>query len=343
MATRLAAGATFAGLLCLALSAPPGTARGQDFPFTLDARAVPLADGLAPGARLGRVRFLGMLELPTLQLEHTRLSQLSGLAWDDDDQILYAISDKGWLFHLRPLLRGDLLHGVQLLAAVPLREPETKAPLKRQRADSEGLDIVNGRNGRRGDAELLVSFERQPRVVRYRPDGSTVREHPPPAALRDARAYRDRNKQLEAICVDERLGILVAPEVPRKDDRADALRISSFRGDAWRYPLAAGHRITALECLGNGEVLVMETDYGRLLAHSALALRRARLPAGPGTDSAAQVETLMELDTGRGYALDNFEGLARHRGMRFFLVSDNNDLFFQRMLLLYLELLPPES
>jgi hypothetical protein len=326
----------------LLLLGAPVAASAQEFPIVLDARAVPLTDALAPGGRIGRLRFLGMLELPTVQIGDARLSQLSGLAWDDDDGILYAISDKGWLFHLRPQLQGDFLRGVQLLNAVPLRELGGNKPLRRKRADPEDVEIVNGRNGKPGDAELLVGFERLPRIMRYRPDGTALSEQTPPAPLDDPRNYRSDNKMIEALCADDRLGVLVAPEVPLRGEREDETRIYSLSGESWRYPLAAGHRITAMECLGAGEVLVLETDFGRLLAHSAMELKLARLSSNPGGSAAAQVETVAQLDTGRGYAIDNFEGLTRHRGMRFFLVTDNNDLFFQRTLLLYIELLPPE-
>jgi hypothetical protein len=318
-----------------------GATAAQEFPFALDARAVPLADQLAGGGRIGRLRFLGMLELPTLKIQDGRLSQLSALAWDDDDGILYALSDKAWLFHLRPQFQGDILRGVELLKAVPLRELGGTKPLRRKRADSEALDIVNGRNGKPGDAELVVGFERLPRSMRYRPDGTALSEQALPAPLNDPRNYRSDNKAIEALCVDADLGILVAPEVPLNTARDGTTHIYSRAGDAWRYPLEPGHRITAMECLGGGEVLVLETDFGRLLAHSAMALRRARLAPNPGGEADSEVETVVALDTGRNYALDNFEGLARHRGMRFFLITDNNDLFFQRTLLLYVELLPP--
>jgi hypothetical protein len=327
------------GLLSLGA---PLAAGAQDFPIALDARPVPLADKLAPGDRIGRLRFLGMLELPTVEIGDARLSQLSGLAWDDDDSVLYAISDKGWLFHLRPQLQGDILRGVQLLNAVPLRELGSNKPLRRKRADPEDLDIINGRNGKPGDAELLIGFERLPRVMRYRPDGTPLSEQTPPAPLDDPRNYRSSNKMIEALCLDAKLGVLVAPEVPLAGEREDETRIYSLSGESWRYRLQPGHRITAMECLGAGEVLVLETDFGRLLAHSAIELKLARLSSNPGKNAAAQIETVAQLDTGRGYAIDNFEGLTRHRGMRFFLVTDNNDLFFQRTLLLYVELLPAE-
>ena len=54
--------------------------------------------------------------------------------------------------------------------------------------------------------------------------------------------------------------------------------------------------------------------------------------------SVVVIETVALMDTAQGYQIDNFEGLTRHKGNHFFMVSDNNDLFVQRTLLLYFEL-----
>jgi hypothetical protein len=281
-----------------------------------------------------RLRPLGMLDLPDTKVNGLRLSQLSGLAWDEDDGVLYAISDKGALFHLRPQFRDDRLVGLDLLKAVPLRDAEGK-PLKGRRADSEGLDILHGRNGRRGDAELVVSFERLPRIARFRPDGTWIGDYPLPAPLNDRKSYRSDNKMLESVCVDEKLGVLTMPELPLVGEREGTNRIYSLDGRSWTVSLLNKLRPSAVECLGNGRVLMLERDFG--VIERSVALRLATLSSEGG--SAASVETVAMLDSLEGYRLDNFEGLARHQGSRFFMVSDNNDLFVQRTLLLYFELI----
>src|SRR5204862_210367 len=83
--------------------------------------------------------------------------------------ILYAVSDKGGLFHLRPIFRDGALVDLKLLRAAPLRELKTDQPLRRKRTDAEGLTIAPGSAA--ADTELLISFERFPRIVRYRTDG----------------------------------------------------------------------------------------------------------------------------------------------------------------------------
>ena len=310
-----------------------------DTPTELETRPVALSENIKVGDRIGRIRFLGMLQLPNPTVDGMRFSQLSGLTWDDDDGILYAISDKGFLFHLQPVFENGALTGLKLLKALHLREIGGIKPLKGTRADSEGMDILNGRNGRKGDAELIVSFERFPRIVRYRPDGYAIDEYPLPAPLNDARMYQDSNKMLESVCADSKLGILTVPEVPLKGERQGVTRIFNLDGRSWIYPIPEGNRISALECLGNNRVMVLESNFTGVLGRLEVFLKLAMLSPNASPTEPVPVETVATLDNGKKHQIDNFEGLTRHRGNRFFIISDDNDLFIQRSLLMYFELL----
>jgi hypothetical protein len=310
-----------------------------DAPTELETRPVALSENIKVGDQIGRIRFLGMLQLPNPTVDGMRFSQLSGLAWDDDDGILYAISDRGFLFHLQPVFKNDTLTGLKLLKALHLREIGGNKPLKGTRADSEGMDILNERNGRKGDAELIVSFERFPRIVRYRTDGYAIEESPLPAPLNDARMYQDSNKMLESVCADSKLGILTVPEAPLKGERQGYTRLFSLDGRYWIYPIPEGNRISALECLGNNRALVLESNFTGVLGRLEVFLKLATLSPNTYPTEPVPVETVATLDNGKKHQIDNFEGLARHRGNRFFIISDDNDLFIQRSLLMYFELL----
>ena len=304
----------------------------------LETRQVELSPTVKNGDRIGRMRFLGMLELPSIKHDGVRLSQLSGLAWDDDEGILYAVSDKGALFHLKPEFNGNTLAGLKILRAVTLRELGGRNNLKPSRSDAEDMDILNGRNGRKGDAELVISFERFPRIARYHPDGRAIAEHDIPPPLNDGKNYRNPNKMLESVCVDPDRGIITAPEDPLKNAPEGYTGLYSLSGNHWRYPLAAAHRITALACLGRGEVIVLQQQYMLAIGQIGITLSRVHLPA-TSVANPLRPETIVTLDSRDGYLIDNFEGLAHHRRGRFFMVSDNNDLFVQRTLLMYFELL----
>jgi len=324
-------------LACLSILLLAPAAFAVDVPAQLEIRATRFSESLGNGDRIGKIRILSLHELPGVKVGELRFSQLSGLAWDDDEEVLYAISDKGALFHLRPQFTGEQLSGLTLLKAVPLRGFRTREPVTGLWSDAEGLDIRNGRNGRKGDAELVVSFEHHPRIVAYSPDGNALREYSLPPPLDRRKAYRNGNRMLEAVCIDPRLDILTVPESPLEGEPEGMTRIFDLNGRAWRYAPALG-RISAMECLGDGKVLLLEREFGNLIGRNAVSLRIAQLPAQPSLSTPVLAETLATLDLADGLAIDNFEGLTRHRGNRYFMVSDDNDLFVQRTLLLYFEI-----
>jgi hypothetical protein len=311
---------------------------GANAEIELETRSVSLSENISIGDRVGRIRFLGMLALPDITHNGVRLSQLSGVSWDDDEEILYAVTDKGGLFHLQPRIKNNILTGVRLLQAHPLRELDSGKPLKWSRADSEDLYVLNGNNRRKGDSELIISFERHPRIVRYRPDGHVIEAIPLPEELSKAENYAADNRMLESVCVDLSLGIITAPEVPLKSAGHGATRIFNLSGLFWRYPYASGDRITAMACLGNGEVLVLQQNFRNPLGNVVVMLKRVRLKK-TASGERLEPETVVTMDSVEGYHVDNFEGLTRHKGNRFFMISDNNDLFVQRSLLMYFEIL----
>lgn len=303
--------------------------------YTIGAQRVPLADSLEIGDSIGKIRFLGMLQLPPANINGARLAELSDLAWDEDEQVLYAVSNKGVLFWLRPQFVDGALRDVNVIRAYPLYELDNKKRLVGRRADAEGLDIVNGDNGRRGDSELLISFERISRIVSYRTNGAALREHKlPPALSRDR--FRGDNKSLEAVAYHPLLGVLTAPELPLKGTAPGTTHIYALNGKRWTYPLAEDSSVVSLKASGKRAAMVLERSFTPIYGRIVINIKEATLNA----DGSSAVRTLATLDSRDGLLLDNFEGLAHHRGRRYFVVSDNNSMFFQRTLLLYFERLP---
>lgn len=324
------------GALALILS-PSLTHAGDAAPSI--GTVVSVAETLGPRDPFMGVRLLGMVRLARSSPDGETIAGLSGLAWDADQDRLYAVSDFGELFHLAPVIEDGVLVDVALLDRVPLRGASGR-PLEGTWSDAEGLAAVHADNGRDGDTELWVAFERRPRVWRYRPDGRVIGPLALPPDLTEATAYSDPNKALESIAMRGTQGWLCAPERPLAGIEDEWVPLVADDGRRWRYPLSGepNGSVTALEALPDDGVLVLERSFVSVFRPLVIHLRRTSLD-GPGDDEPLAVEDVAVFDNGAGWQVDNFEGLAHHRDGRYFLVSDDNANGYQRTLLLYLELL----
>ena len=284
-----------------------------------------------------RVRLLGAVELPYEQIADQPLVELSGLAWDNDDEVLYALSDHGVLFHLTPVFAAGALVDAKVTHAFPLPGSDGKR-LRGRSTDSEGLAILDGRNGIKGDAVLLISFEREPRVNRYSPVGNFVERHDLPQSLRQA--YRGSNNGFESVAFVEALGILTAPQRPIEDPYGKVHIIFDLMGSTWSFPRfeAPATSLVAIEAMPDGSLLTLERSFVSVWQPLQIVLRQsAPLPAPPGGTLATQ--EIAVFNSFDGWRVDNFEGMTRHRDNKIFLISDDNANGLQRTLLIYLEIL----
>ena len=300
-----------------------------------------LSDEYPPGSRFMGLRLLGTLNLHAAGTGNgLALNSLSGLAYDEDADRLYALSDRGILFHLGLEFDGDELAQVYALGAFPLLD-ERKRPLRGRLADAEGIVLRNARNGVAGDTKVLVSFERRPRVMVFNPEGALTGAVALTPRLRKVEAYSGRNKGLEAIAVHPHLGVLVAAEQPMLEAPQQQVQIHAIERDiTWSFPrpLDPNHGIAALEALPDGSVLTLERAHGFMFVPFITVLRHLP-PLSDGRLSLSAGREVARFSTGTGFSLDNFEGLTRHRGLRFLMVSDDNGKPFQASLLSYFEVL----
>ena len=92
----------------------------------------------------GKIRILSVYRLLDTAVNGQRMVELSALAWSEDENILYALSDHGSVFHFRPEFNAQGLSGIRLLDAYPLRDAGKQA-LGYPWSDSEGLALKKWR------------------------------------------------------------------------------------------------------------------------------------------------------------------------------------------------------
>lgn len=297
-----------------------------------------------PGDIFQGIRLLGTLDISQDHFNGAPLDGLSGLGWDEDEQLLYAISDKGFIVHLKPQFSGEVLTGVSVENRLPLTDMK-KHPLHGSWGDAEGLTLINHRNGKQGDTTLLISFEGQPRVAEYSPQGEWIANVKLPHGP-SKKDFRAPNYSLEAITLDPTQGLLLAAEYPKQAKQLDT-QIYSRKGDRWSIlrPQDPKSAITEIESLNDGSVLMLERSFESLFHPIVISLRKTWLTPGCLTSKATHCRTqlIARLSSAEGWAVDNFEGLTRHRGNHYFMVSDNNNSWLQRSLLSYFEILTPKQ
>ena len=294
-----------------------------------------LSPHVAPGQDFMGIRLLGSVQLAPQSMDGLVLGGLSGLAWDEDEARLYALSDRGTLFHLRPHFEEGFLHRVELIAAFALRDQRGR-PLAGAHADAEAMVVRHADNGISGDSQLAVCFERYPRIVLFNSEGRYLERLQLPGALRDVRHYASPNKALEALTWIPGAGFLTAPERPLVGAEHGIVDIFTLTGASWRYPLLETPEasLVDMQALPDASLVTLERGHGLMYLPMVIGLRRTRIAtAAPGARLA--VTTLAVLDSSRGWSVDNFEGLTRHHGRNFFMVSDDNFNPLQKTLLVY--------
>ena len=287
--------------------------------------------GWKKGDRVGSIRILDQKELLFPEVGGKHFSEISDLAYWKKRRWLFLISDEGKLFRFRARF-GERIRELVPMDANKLRKKSGKK-LKKWRRDSEGLSLD-------GKGRLYVSFEEKPRIARITYDGRIVRYLHLPAAIDSMKKFRSKNKGLEALAWHPKYGLLTAAEYPVRGKPRGIQTIYSLSGRQWSYRSGreAKSALTAMEVLSNGNILVLERSYSGIFEPMVITLREVRIGRCQ-RGGLCPTRLLARLDSSEGWAVDNFEGLARVGRDRFVMVSDDNDNFYQKTLLIYFEVL----
>ncbi|WOB49877.1 esterase-like activity of phytase family protein [Xanthomonas hydrangeae] len=260
---------------------------------------------------------------PTARVGNVPLTELSALAWDADEQLLYALSDTGYVFHFRLNLDDNEIVSVEPVHSAAL--VDAKTGLTSDAFNAEGLALNNAANGVSGDTELVVSLEDKPsRIVRFTPTGNLLGELAVPSPADDLGRYRKKGRGLEAVALHPAYGLLTAPESPLLEQPEDRHTVYA-KHRRWSFLRhSPDSRLKGLDVLPDGSLLVLERDKVGAKDSFAASVRRLDL-AACSRDGSCATDTVAILPVGR----DNFEGMSVIDLRHILLVSDNAGLVTQ--------------
>jgi hypothetical protein len=281
----------------------------------------------APG-----IRILDQKELNFVMVDKEKFSEISDLAYLPQKEKLFMISDEGVLFVFRAKF-GEKIEMLSPLDAAKLTKKGGRA-FKKWRRDSEGLTLD-------GNGRLLVSFEGKAKIGWFHKNskkiGQRIKKYTIPAVLRHTKNYRSKNKSLEVLAWHPKYGVLTVAEWPIKRDHKKRQTVYALNGKRWHFKAESEARsaVSAIEVMDDGNLLVLERSYTGLLNPFVITLKKVYLDRCK--KGWCQTKVLAKMDSHKGWDVDNFEGLARVGRDRYVMVSDDNDNFFQRTLLIYFE------
>jgi hypothetical protein len=267
-------------------------------------------------------QILDKIDLLSASPDGGQISELSGLAWDADEKLLYGVSDAGYLVSMRVTVEKDRLATAEPVAVVPIEEyVGSLMKLTWSLSDAEALVLRNSSNGIQGDTEMIVALEDGPAIARFDSAGTLLAEIKLPKPLDDPSVYANSNKRLESVSEIPGHGIITVPEVPLSGEPEGTHTVYAMDGASWRFAAEqkADSSVKDIALLPDGRQLILErtrdANGQTTLSHLRLLDLANCAPGGecPVTEVTPSNPEAMQED---------FEGLARISGDLYVLATD---------------------
>lgn len=268
------------------------------------------------------------------RIQGIKFAELSDITYDKKTETLYLISDKGLLFSFNAHF-SDKIDTLIPMRATKLKNKKGKR-LKKWKRDSEGMTL-------NGKGKLLISFEGKAKIGWFHKNssryGNLIRKYTLPKELKQTKNYRSKNKSLEALAWHPDYGLLTATEWPLKKYNKKRQTIYALSGKRWHFKAEPEGKsgLVAMEVMDDGNLLVMERSYTGLLNPFVVTLKKVYIKGCK--KQMCDTKVIAKMSNHKGWEIDNFEGLARVGKNRYVMISDDNENFFQRTLLIYFEVI----
>ncbi len=310
-------------------------ANAEPRPLPVTAEPVALMPEEPARSSVGELSYLGGI---VLRAEDGAFGGISGLAVDPETLWAVMVTDSGSWIEGQLVFENSRLTGLSNARIGPMLDTRGRASLNKRKGDAEAVERV-------GDA-FVVSFENDHKLWRYAAPGFDAPFATPAEDLGLPADFRGvpGNGALESVTVaDGGLVLLTERALDAGGDTRGWIGPVSgapSRFGAFTLITDAPYSPTDMAALPGGDLLVLERSYSpftgvmvQLRRMSGRALRPlARLPA----------RTVAQL--GRGYSVDNMEGLAvvplASGQVLVLMISDDNFNATQKTILLAFTMTP---
>jgi uncharacterized protein YjiK len=219
------------------------------------------------------------------------VEEVSDLAYDKQEDILYAISDKGVLYHIK---LGNK-------KAKVIESKKLKLIEKSKKIDVEGFALK--------DNKLVISFERNPKISIFNTKGKEKDILKLPKEIDNIDDYIGENKMLEALAYNKKYGIITAKQ--NSNDKYHT--VYSLSGTICKFQ--KDEDLSAFEFLDEDNIITIERKIKKDKAKN-LYIKKVNLSKN------CKSKNLLKL-TAKEAKLFNYEGITKLDKNRFIIVNDN--------------------
>jgi len=272
-----------------------------------------------------KIKILDQTSLAYKTKERVPFSEISDLTYDKKNQMLYMIGDKGYFYTFSANF-SNKIDKLDYLGAYTIREKSNHSAY-----DCEGLTKDN-------KGQLYVSFEGRPRISTISNFGYINKNLKLTKYISDSKNYRGSNKMFEALAWHPKYGLLTAAEYPTRNKKITQQSIYALNGKVWNFS-AESHEnsaVTAIEVMDDGNLLILERAYAGFSKPFVITLKKLYLNKCTKQNQ-CKTELLASMNSYEGWAVNNYEGLAKVGKNRYLMVSDNNNKLLLRTVLVYFE------
>lgn len=272
------------------------------------------SSALQAGQPSMHVEVLDTLIIEEPKIDDLKIVELSGLTYDKQSKQLFAVSDKGRLFHFSIDVTGDKIVSLQAEFGYKLVDEQQQSMRKKHGFNAEGIELGK-------DGTLAIVSEEGPRISRFSLAGEWLEDLETPVELLDTAAQRSEKDGLESLTWHPTLGWLTAPEKPLTAMKRSIHTIYATKGDNISYGTSdiGSTNIKAMTSLPDGRLMIVERD---VAADGSLVTWLRRLdPADcvAGELCATQVAPIVV----PGINDADYEGIADLSDGLFLIVSDD--------------------
>ncbi len=289
-------------------------------------------DSITDGKFMG-IKILDSRLVDISRVDGEKFYGISGISYDEKHDVLYALNDRGRLFHFRILVKDNKIKDLKPISGHRLYDEHGRKLLK-PRSDSEGLALIQN-----GDQKaLLVSFERYPKIMKFDIFGHGTKNQTItlPTRLKNIKNYQGKNGALEALTYHPEYGILTTAEFPLKDQKSGYQGIFNSDGEVCKFKKDYfDNAVTEFEIMPDNNLLVLQRDFEKKTFKISITLKKVYLDEI--IDGICSTKNLAVMKSDAGWNLDNFEGLTHYKDNIYFMISDDNGFFLQDTILTMFE------